>query len=77
VLVYKGDIIAGQLQKTAEPEPRRPMRDRRDRPDRGERGERRTPPPAGPAAEPTGPVVQAAPSELAQPARSTAPILRR
>jgi small subunit ribosomal protein S3 len=73
--VYKGDIIAGQLQKTAEPEPRRPMRDRRDRPDRGERGERRTPPPAGPAAEPTGPVVQAAPSELAQPARSTAPIL--
>jgi small subunit ribosomal protein S3 len=71
--VYKGDIIAGQMQKTAEPEPRRPMRDRRERPDRGER---RTPPPAAPPVpEPSGPVVQAAPSELAQPARSTAPIL--
>ena len=71
--VYKGDLLDGQIRTTSEPEPRRPMRDRRDR----DRGERRTPPPphAVPAPEPTGPVVQAAPPELPQPARSSAPIL--
>jgi hypothetical protein len=49
------------------------MRDRRDR----DRGERRTPPAphATPAPEPAGPAVQAAPPDLPQPARSTAPIL--
>ena len=67
--VYKGDLLDGQLRKTAEPEPRRPARERRDR----DRGERRTPAPPAPA--PAGPAVQAAPPELAQPARSSAPIL--
>jgi small subunit ribosomal protein S3 len=70
--VYKGDLLDGQVRKTSEPEPRRPLRDRRDR-DR-DRGERRTPPLATPP-EPTGPAVQAAPPELPQPARSSAPIL--
>jgi small subunit ribosomal protein S3 len=68
--VYKGDLLDGQMRKSSEPEPRRPMRDRRDR----DRGERRMPP-ASPAPEPAGPVVQATPSEMPQPARSTAPIL--
>jgi len=67
--VYKGDLLDGQLPKTAEPEPRRPARERRDR----DRGERRTPAPPAPA--PAGPAVQAEPPELAQPARSSAPIL--
>jgi small subunit ribosomal protein S3 len=65
--VYKGDLLDGQLRQTAEPEPRRPARERRDR----DRGERRTPAPPAPA----GPAVQAAPPELPQPARSSAPIL--
>jgi len=74
--VYKGDILDSKLRGASEPEPRRPQRDRRDRPDRdrGERGERRSPPPA-PVPEPTGPAVQATPSDMPQPARSGAPIL--
>jgi small subunit ribosomal protein S3 len=72
--VYKGDMLDGQMRKTSEPEPRRPMRDRRDR-DRDRGGERRTPPPLTTPTEPGGPAVQAAPPELAQPARTGAPIL--
>jgi small subunit ribosomal protein S3 len=77
--VYKGDLLDAQLRKPGmgtEPEPRRP-RERRDRDrdrDRGGR-DRNAPPPVAPAAEPAGPVVQAAPSDLPQPARSNAPIL--
>ncbi len=66
--VYKGDLLDSQFRKIgSEPEPRRPMRDRRER-DRDR--ERRAP-----AAEPAGPAVQAAPSDLSQPARSGGPIL--
>jgi small subunit ribosomal protein S3 len=75
--VYKGDLLDAQLRRpSAEPEPRRPSRDRRDRDrDRGERRQPVAPPPAPPAPEPAGPVVQAAPPELPQPARTSAPIL--
>jgi small subunit ribosomal protein S3 len=80
--VYKGDLLDAQLRKgiTSEPEPRRPPRDRRDRGDRGDRGgdrgDRRPPmTPPQPAAEPAGPVVQASPSDLPQPVRSSGPIL--
>jgi small subunit ribosomal protein S3 len=80
--VYKGDLLDAQLRKgvSSEPEPRRAPRDRRERGDRGDRGgdrgDRRPPmaPPA-PAAEPAGPVVQASPADLPQPARSGGPIL--
>jgi small subunit ribosomal protein S3 len=77
--VYKGDLLDAQMRRpSTEPEPRRPSRDRRERGERGERGERRqpvTPPSAPPAPEPAGPAVQAAPPELPQPARTSAPIL--
>ncbi len=80
--VYKGDIFDTQHLKgvSSEPEPRRMPRDRRDRGDRGDRGDRRppmAPPPPVMAAppEPAGPVVQAPPSEMPQPTRSSAPIL--
>jgi small subunit ribosomal protein S3 len=80
--VYKGDLLDAQMRKgiTSEPEPRRMPRDRRergDRGDRGDRGERRPPmpPPPPSAPEPSGPAVQGTPSDLPQPARSTAPIL--
>jgi small subunit ribosomal protein S3 len=80
--VYKGDLLDAQLRKgvSSEPEPRRAPRDRRERGDRGDRGgdrgDRRPPmaPPA-PVAEPAGPVVQASPADLPQPARSGGPIL--
>ena len=71
--VYKGEILDTQARPSlfGEPEPRRmPPRDRRDR-DR-ER-ERRGGPPS-PAAQPSGPPVQAAPSELPQPVRAAGPI---
>jgi small subunit ribosomal protein S3 len=78
--VYKGEILEGAKRTglRSEPEPRR--RDRRERSDRPERGgDRRgpvqqTPPPV--AAPPEGaPIMQAPPTDLPQPIRSTAPIL--
>ena len=76
--VYKGEILEGARRNglRSEPEPRR--RDRRERGDRGDRGERRgpavqTPPPV--AAVESGPVVQAPPTDLPQPARTMSPIL--
>ncbi len=71
--VYKGEILDTQARPSlfGEPEPRRmPPRDRRDR-DRDR--ERRGGPPS-PAAQPSGPPVQAVPSELPQPARAAGPI---
>jgi small subunit ribosomal protein S3 len=74
--VYKGDLLDAQMRKgiSNEPEPRRMPRERRER---GDRGERRPPvaPPPPPAPEPSGPAVQVAPSEMPQPARTSAPIL--
>jgi small subunit ribosomal protein S3 len=74
--VYKGDLLEAQMRRpslSSEPEPRRQPRERRER-DR----ERKAPPaPVGHApvsVEPAGPVVQPAPAELPQPARSGAPI---
>ncbi len=65
--VYKGEILDTQARPSmfGEPEPRRmPPRDRRDR-------ERR---PVQPGAAHAGPPVQAAPGDLPQPARTSAPI---
>ncbi len=86
--VYKGDIFDTQHLKgvSTEPEPRRaPRGDRRDRGDRGDyrggdrgdRGDRRPPmsPPPVVAQESAGPATQAAPPEMPQPTKSTAPIL--
>ncbi len=84
--VYKGEILDGGKRRSGllpEPEPRREPRERRERRDRGDRGPRgdRPPmgeqrPPAPPAAEPAGPVVQQAPADLPRPAqRPAAPIL--
>jgi small subunit ribosomal protein S3 len=81
--LYKGEILDLTKRRSLlpEPEPRREPRrdrgdrDRRDRGDRGDRGERR-PMQAAPVAEPTGPAMQQAPSDLPRPAaRPTAPIL--
>ena len=74
--VYRGEIMEGhgsrQLMRAGDPEPRRaPRREPRDtRDSRGPRGF--TPPPPVPQAEPAGPVVQQAPGEMPQPAK-TAP----
>jgi small subunit ribosomal protein S3 len=84
--VYKGDLLDTQIRKgiSSEPEPRRMPRDRRDRGDRGgdrgdrgDRGERRPAPiaPPPPPVVEAGPVVQATPADLPQPARSGGPIL--
>src|SRR5579871_6069874 len=81
--LYKGDILDLTMRRGGllpEPEPRREPRERRDRGDcdRGERRrDREAHPPAAPAAEHTGPAVQAPPpSEMARPAqRPSAPIL--
>ncbi|HOK46234.1 MAG TPA: 30S ribosomal protein S3 [Bryobacteraceae bacterium] len=72
--VYKGDLLDTQLKRSStEPEPRRLPRERRER----ERGERKQQPVvvAPPAQEPAGPIVQAPPPDLPQPARGPAPIL--
>ena len=88
--LYKGEILdAGNRMKSlsSEPEPRRDRAERGDRRDRGgdrggDRGDRRPPvtrhhePAAAPvAAEPSGAARQAAPTEMAHPARSGGPIL--
>ncbi len=73
--VYKGDLLDAQLRKgtlSAEPEPRRP-RDRRERDRDRERRERGPAQPPAPAAEPSGPAIQAPPPEL--PSRTGGPIL--
>ncbi|MBV8732386.1 MAG: 30S ribosomal protein S3 [Acidobacteriia bacterium] len=72
--LYKGEILdttKGRRGLLPEPEPRR---DRRDRGDRDRRRDREYHPPA-PAAEPSGPAMQAPPSELPRPAARPAPIL--
>jgi small subunit ribosomal protein S3 len=76
--LYKGeilDITKGRRGLLPEPEPRRERRDRGDR-DRGDRRRDRgeSHPPA-PAAEPSGPAVQAPPTDLPRPASRPAPIL--
>src|SRR5512140_2710765 len=84
---YKGEILeSGPRRYSSEPEPRRqPPRDRRDRARDGgrDRDRRPTPPPvpvagapalSGPPAEQTA-AVQTPPGEMAQPARSSTPIV--
>src|SRR6476660_1811832 len=72
--IYKGEILEGGPRKGLrnDPEPRRPRRDRDSRDhrggDRGDRGERRGP---APIQQPAGGAMQAPPSELPQPTRST------
>jgi small subunit ribosomal protein S3 len=67
--VYKGEILEGhgsrQLLRAGDPEPRRPRREPRE--GRGPRSY--TPPPPPPQVE-AGPVVQAPPGDLPQPARA-------
>jgi len=85
--LYKGEILdAGMRMKSLSSEPE-PRRDRAERPDRrgdrgGDRGGDRRPPaarhhdaPPAPVAEPSGPVRQAPPTEMAHPARTGGPIL--
>jgi small subunit ribosomal protein S3 len=68
--LYKGEILDSKTRRTglsSEPEPRR-MEPRRDR--------RREPQPvAAQATEPTGPAVQAPPSDLPRPARAGGPLM--
>jgi small subunit ribosomal protein S3 len=76
--IYKGEILEGGPRKGLrnDPEPRRPRRDRDsrdhrggDRGDRGgDRGERRGP---APIQQPAGGAIQAPPSDLPQPTRTT------
>jgi small subunit ribosomal protein S3 len=69
--LYKGEILDNKSRRSglsSEPEPRR-MEPRRDR----DRDRRREPQPV--AAEPSGPATQAAPPELARPARSGGPLM--
>ncbi|HUI80322.1 MAG TPA: 30S ribosomal protein S3 [Bryobacteraceae bacterium] len=80
--LYKGEILDYTKRRSAlpEPEPRRDRGERRDRGDRDRGGDRRReahPPAHAPAAEHTGPAVQAPPpSEMPRPAaRPSAPIL--
>jgi len=81
--LYKGEILdAGNRMRglSSEPEPRRDRGERRDRSDRGDRGDRRSPAPrahepSAHAPEPSGPAIQAAPPEMARPARTGGPIL--
>jgi len=82
--IYKGEILDLTKRRSGllnEPEPRR---DRGDRPERRDRGDRdrdrgrrdRERAPVAPAAEPTGPAVQAPPADLPRPAvRPATPIL--
>jgi small subunit ribosomal protein S3 len=77
--LYKGEILDLTKRRglLPEPEPRREPRERRDRGDRDRRREREHHPPAAPAAEHSGPAVQAPPpTEMPRPAaRPSAPIL--
>jgi len=75
--LYKGEIIEGKGGRkgmfSSEPEPRR-MEPRRDR-DRDRRPRDQQQPFTPPAAEPTGPAIQAQPSDLPRPARSGGPLM--
>jgi small subunit ribosomal protein S3 len=75
--LYKGEILDLTKRRGGLPEPE-PRRDRGERRDRGDRGDRRrdreSHPPAAP--QPSGPAMQAPPSDLPHPAqRPSAPIL--
>jgi small subunit ribosomal protein S3 len=73
--IYKGEILDGSWHPSMrnELEPRRMPR--RDRPDRRPPTQQSPPPIAAPAAEPTGPAVQASPGELPKPALDQTPIM--
>jgi small subunit ribosomal protein S3 len=77
--LYKGEIIEGKGGRkgmfSSEPEPRR-MEPRRDRDrDRDRRPRDQQQPFTPPAVEPTGPAIQAQPSDLPRPARSGGPLM--
>lgn len=71
--VYKGEVLGSGLRRigSTEPEPRRAPRERRERDrDRDRRQPAGPPPLPAPPAEAAGPIEQAAPSDLPQPARA-------